>query len=246
MGPTYPARVTEEPLSGGHNAHEVVRIGGTVHRRGDGNTFAVRVLRHLEAVGYPYAPRHLGVDEQGRDMLTYIPGVTTDHPGQRAVGAYALGGRMLRDLHDATAGHALAAGRDCVLHGDPGPFNTIFRAGLPVAFIDWDSCRPGDRLDDLGYLAWTWCVQSQGNVPIDDQARHLRELRDGYGDVGADTLIRAILRRQTELAEVEAANAADPRHGAERRRHAEWAVQWATGDRELFQRHEDVFLAALG
>ena len=48
--------------------------------------------------------------------------------------------------------------------GDPGPFNTVFRAGLPAAFIDWSSCRPGGRLEDLGYMAWTWCIQSQGHV----------------------------------------------------------------------------------
>ncbi|NBE91973.1 phosphotransferase [Nonomuraea sp. K271] len=138
----------EEPLHGGHNATEVVRVGDTVRRARDSNAaFAARVLRHLESAGYPYAPRHLGIDERGRDVLGFITGATTDHPAQRAPGAYARGGRMLRELHEATAGHMLAAGRECVVHGDPGPFNTVFRDGLPVAFIDWSSCRPGDRLD---------------------------------------------------------------------------------------------------
>jgi aminoglycoside phosphotransferase (APT) family kinase protein len=57
---------------------------------------------------------------------------------------------MLRRLHETTAGHPLADGQECVIHGDPGPFNTIFRDGLPVAFIDWACCRPGRGLDDLG------------------------------------------------------------------------------------------------
>jgi hypothetical protein len=47
------------------------------------------VLRYLESVGYLHAPRHLGIDDQGRDVLSYIPGRTTDHPTQRADGAYA-------------------------------------------------------------------------------------------------------------------------------------------------------------
>ena len=238
--------MTEVPLPGGHIAHEVVRVGEAVHRRSSGDSsFSVRVLAHLEAVNYPYAPRHLGVDQQGRDVLTFIPGETTDHPSQRAAGAYALGGRMLRALHDATSGHALADGRQCVIHGDPGPFNTIFQGGLPVAFIDWDSCRPGDRLDDLGYLAWTWCIQSQGRVPIADQAQHLRELRDGYGEIRPESLIRAIVRRQTEIAEAEEANLRNPRHAPERQRHAEWAISWAKADRELVVRHEKDLLAAL-
>ncbi|MFI6739035.1 hypothetical protein ACIBI9_39445 [Nonomuraea sp. NPDC050451] len=93
--------MTEEPLTGGNNALEVVRIGDTVRRARDaGAAFAARVLAHLESAGYPHAPRHLGIDEQGRDILSFIPGTTTDHPAQRAPGAYAAGGRMLRELRD--------------------------------------------------------------------------------------------------------------------------------------------------
>lgn len=237
--------MTEVPLAGGHITREVVRVGETVRRTSHGRSFAVRLLTHLESTGYAYAPHFLGLDDRGRDVFTFIPGETTDHPSQRAAGAYAAGGRMLRALHDATAGHELAGDRECVIHGDPGPFNTIFRDGLPVAFIDWDCCRPGDRLDDLGYLAWTWCVQSQGRVPVAAQARHLRELRDGYGEVDGDVLVHAILRRHTELAEAEQANRQDPRSTADRRRHAAWAVQWATADRPVVERHQRQFLAAL-
>lgn len=122
--------MTEVPLTGGHITPEVVRVGETVHRTsGPGAGFAVRLLSCLETAGYPGAPRFRGIDQRGRDVLTFIPGEITDHPSQRAAGACAAGGRMLRGLHDATAGHDLAGDRECVLHGDPGPFNTIFRAG---------------------------------------------------------------------------------------------------------------------
>ena len=102
---------------------------------------------------------------------------------------------MLRESHDLTAGHPLAGGRECVLHGDPGPFNTIFSGGTPVAFVDWTSSRPGGRLDDLGHMAWTWCIQSEGNVPLGAQAAHLRELRDAYGPVPPQALIDAMIPR---------------------------------------------------
>jgi hypothetical protein len=82
----------------------------------------------------------------------------------------------------------------CVIHGDPGPFNTIFEDGMPVAFIDWDGARPGAWMSDLAYLAWTWCIQSSGNVPVVDQARHLRALRDGYGRGEAQALVESIIR----------------------------------------------------
>ncbi|MEV0238183.1 aminoglycoside phosphotransferase family protein [Nonomuraea sp. NPDC050786] len=223
--------MSEVPLVGGNNAAEVVRVGDTVRRARDNRAdFAAQVLTYLESVGYPHAPRYRGIDEKDRDILTFVPGATTNHPTQRAPGAYARGGRMLRTLHEATAGTILAAGQECVIHGDPGPFNTIFQHGLPVAFIDWSSCRPGNRLDDLGYMAWTWCIQSQGRVPIDQQALHLRELRDGYGTVASEQLLDSMIRQQTSIAEREAANLDDPK---------------TTTDRQLIHQHKNLLLAAL-
>jgi hypothetical protein len=238
--------VSDDHLSGGRRTREVTRIGGTVRRtRGPEAHFVGQVLMFLEHRGYQHAPRHLGVDELGRDVLTYIPGGTTDHPSQRDAGAYGVGGQMLRELHDLTTGSVLAAGHECVIHGDPGPFNTIFQRGRPVAFIDWDSCRPGRRLEDLAYMGWTWCVQSVGNVPIDQQAIHLRRLRDGYGPVEAAPLLDMMLARQTQIADSETLIANDRSLSPARRLLAEEAVAWATGDRDLLHRNRTRFLQAL-
>jgi hypothetical protein len=68
----------EEPiglaLGGGWEAGPV-RIGDTVRRRSGRWTPAVHaLLRHLESVGFDAAPRVLGVDGQGREVLSYIEG----------------------------------------------------------------------------------------------------------------------------------------------------------------------------
>jgi Phosphotransferase enzyme family len=224
----------------------VVRVGETVRRsRSPGSEFAARVLVYLNSIGFAYAPRYFGTDADGRDVLAYVPGATTDHPGQRAAGAYAAGGRMLRDLHDATAGHPLAGSGECVVHGDAGPFNTIFRDGMPVALIDWDSCAPGARLSDLGYMAWTWCIQASGHVPLASQAQHLRELRDGYGSIEGDHLLAAVVRSQTRIAELEAVVREDRRAPQMRREHARQAIDWAAGDRDLVERNRALFRIAL-
>jgi hypothetical protein len=122
----------ERRLAGGRRTSEVVRIGDTVLRSaGRGSRVAADVLLYLESIEFPYAPRYLGTDLAGRDVLSYVEGNTTDHPSQRAQGAYEIGGQILRLRHDATAGHRLADGGGCVVHGDPGPYNAIFRAGGP-------------------------------------------------------------------------------------------------------------------
>lgn len=228
--------VTEEPLAGGNMTASVVRIGDRVHRT-SGPAFSRRLLIYLEQVGFPYAPRYLGVDDQGRDMLTYIAGSTSDHPAQRADGAWSAAAQMLRALHDATAGSELAGDNECARHGDPGAFNVIFRDGMPIASIDWDSAGPGTRLSDLAYLAWTWCIYPEDAIPIDAQASYLRDVRTGYGDVPATTFLDEILAVQTSLEAQERSIANDDRASEKRRAHARIAAEWAASSRDVVERH---------
>jgi hypothetical protein len=238
--------VVEESLLGGNSTTGVVRVGETVRRpRASGSDFAAKLLIYLRDVGYDAAPRYLGVDEEGRDIYQFIQGETTSHPSERDEAAYAAGGEMLRLLHDATAHHPLAAGKECVIHGDPGPFNTIFQRGMPVAFIDWDSARPGAWMPDLAYLAWTWCIQSNGNVPVRDQARRLAQLHKGYGRGDPEALLRAIIETQLDIARTAEALAARPAKSEQFYAHQERAIEWATADRLLTEQNFDLFVATL-
>lgn len=66
----------EERLPGGRN-DGAVRTGATVRRRTGSHTTGVHgLLRHLDAVGFHDAPRALGIDEQGREVLTHLDGLT--------------------------------------------------------------------------------------------------------------------------------------------------------------------------
>jgi hypothetical protein len=60
-------------------------------------------------------------------------------------------------------------------------------------------------------MAWTWCIQSQGQVPMARQARHLRELRDGYGDTSPEILLDAMASSQERIITAETANLSNPR-----------------------------------
>jgi len=66
----------EQPLIGGMNpAAGLVRIGQTVRRPAGPSSVAVRsLLLHLADVGFEGAPRFLGIDDKGRDVLTFIDG----------------------------------------------------------------------------------------------------------------------------------------------------------------------------
>lgn len=82
-------------------------------------------------------------------------------------------------------------------------------------------------------------------MPVAEQARHLRELRDGYGDISPETLPGAMASSQDRIMTAETANLHNPRLPAARREHARAAIAWAAADRALLREHSAVLLDAL-
>lgn len=182
---------------------QVVRIGELVHRSPHPRSAYVgELLQALPELGFRAAPAYLGGDERGRDRFTFLPGRISGHASERAEAAYPAGGRLLRALHRASAGHPLAGDQPCVIHTDPGPWNTLFIQGMPHALIDWDGARPGHPLQDLAYMAWTWCVRVVDGSRLEDEIIWLREMRNGYSSaVSGEALIEAIFRSLQEGSE---------------------------------------------
>src|ERR671934_617664 len=93
-------------LSGGlTNAGLIGRVGDTVRRPWrptSPSTWAL--LAHLERVGFDGAPRFLGVDDRGREILSFIPGEAAIEPyPEWALTDEALVSvaELLRRYHDA-------------------------------------------------------------------------------------------------------------------------------------------------
>lgn len=175
----------EVALVGGNITTGVVRVGDTVRRpRGAASQFTEQLLLLLQSVGFSGAPHWLGVDDQGRDMFSYLPGrvaAVNEHLSDQQVVAV---GALLRAFHDATRGSVLAAGQETVCHHDCGPHNIVFgKHDQPYAMIDFDLAGPGEALSDISYSAWLCCINSAWLklAPLDDQARQLRLLTDSYG-----------------------------------------------------------------
>jgi aminoglycoside phosphotransferase (APT) family kinase protein len=68
-----------------------------------------------------------------------------------------------------------------VCHGDFGPWNLIWRDGLPVALIDFDNARPGARVEDVGYALRAHLNLSLAVITPDEQARRAAVFVAGYG-----------------------------------------------------------------
>ena len=191
----------EVALGGGRLTRGVVRVGDTVRRpAGPRSQFVAALLRHFERLGVEWAPRYLGQDECGRDILSYIPGSVPQRWGYFADEQIATAARLLRGFHDATRASPLAGAASVVCHNDFGPNNAVFVGGCPSAVIDFDLAEPGEPLEDLAYAAWAWCISSKPQrPPIQEQARQVRVLVDAYGGLaGSDRkpMVDAVLERQ--------------------------------------------------
>ncbi len=182
----------------------VLREGKVIHRQTGSWAPAVHsLLRHLEAVSFAGAPRLVGsgFDTQGLETLTFIEGQFMQ-PGPWTLEGAAAVGRLLRDLHDATASYRPAPGmvwqpwfgRDLgghvrvIGHCDVAPWNIVARDGLPVALIDWEFAGPVDPLVDLAQACWLNAklhsddvAEREGLPSLADRARQLRAIVDGYG-----------------------------------------------------------------
>jgi len=183
--------VTEVPLAGGNVAASVVRIGGTVRKPATPATPAVHaLLRHLDEVGFEGAPHAFGLDEQGRQVLEYVPGQLAHALPPLDDSGLRRAGRLIREFHDAAASFVPPPdaawdvvirpdSEDLVCHHDLAPWNLV-RDGDRWVFIDWDGAGPGSRLWDLGYAAHGFVPLAPDGDPAADSPR-LRALADGYG-----------------------------------------------------------------
>lgn len=188
-----------DEVSLGGNLNQAVRVGDTVRRRAGAWTPGVHaLLRYLESAGFE-APCVHGMDEQGREILGYIPGEAyaggTVAVPDRVLDEEHLvdAARLLRRYHDVVAGFSpphdarwrLSAPteHELICHNDWSPWNALFRDDRLAVMLDWDLAGPGSRLWDVTNAAYCWVSLFAGSklFNLTEQAQRLRVFCDAYG-----------------------------------------------------------------
>lgn len=194
----------EEQLVGGiANLGKVVRVGDTVRRPSSASTGSIfAMLQYLHDAGFDGAPRPLGLDEQGREVLSFITGEVPIPPFP----AWSMSGatlasvvRLQRRFHEAVAGFDAAAydwndeladprGGPIVCHNDICPENVVFRDGEAVAIVDWDFASPGRPEWDVVAVMSMWGPVHDPSDPVPgmeglDPFARARLIADAY-DMG--------------------------------------------------------------
>jgi Ser/Thr protein kinase RdoA (MazF antagonist) len=195
--------MNEIPLTGGRVTEGVVRVGETVRRPRKANAELVRaLLLQLDSAGFEAAPRYLGRDDQGREILSFLEGdVPSNLDPALSDEALTAAAHLIRRFHDATAGSEISGDEEVVCHNDLSPCNFVFQAGLPTGLIDFDAAAPGDRLHDLGYALFLWLNLGYDGVGLNEQARRLAVFCRAYGVEPSTAIVDAILGAVAENVE---------------------------------------------
>jgi len=177
-------------------------------------------------------PRFLGLDETGREILTYLPGKTMgpdyppDHPCLHSDDALRDMARFMRRLHDVSVGFLPTAVEngwknpyfphetpETMCHGDAAIWNFVFVEDRLAGMFDFDQAYPGTRAWDLTSTVFS----AVGLVPYDyvphlhaaDRRRRIQLFFEAYGmDCPPNFLELLIIRHQNVCDEMEAGAAA--------------------------------------
>jgi len=233
----------EQVFHGGIN--EVTRRGDRLYRpERPWSQSVLRLLEHVRRAGFENAPRPFGL-ESGYEVLSWIEGEAEDLSGLD-LGPESLraAATLLRRYHDATSGFdpgdlvwqfPAEQPAEVVLHGDVAPYNCVFRAGIPVALIDFDTAHPGPRLHDVAYAAYRFCLIREPLRALGARdAERVLAFADTYG-LGAEEkarLLETMVERLRWLVALirERAAAGDPA----------FAAHLSDGHTELYAGHADV------
>lgn len=173
------------------------------------------LLSHLRDVGLDCVPEPVGIRD-GVEALRWIPGDCGSEAWrhQHSEVGVRSAGELLRRLHDASEGFVPPEGAEwafpatpgatVVTHGDPAPWNFVWRDGVAVALVDWDYASPAPAMDDVAHVVDTFApccddeeaAEVHGFTTPPDRPARVRALVAAYGLGGTSGLVDRVVDRQ--------------------------------------------------
>lgn len=172
----------EFPLIGDVGTQGIVRIGNTVRRPLRPFSLAIQsYLAYIRQAGFTGAPEPLGIDEEGREILSYVEGDIPREPlpdWTASIDVLTGLAVLIRRLHEAARGweappdtqwgivpgSVANRGVSAFSDGEPEIFShrnyvpgrVVFRDGLPAALVNFDLAKPCTKVYDIANAMYWW------------------------------------------------------------------------------------------
>ena len=176
---------------------QIVNIGDCVYRPAGFWTKQVhKLLYHIHNEGFKEAPKPLGFDVSGREIVSFLKGEVSNYPlssNAASIRTLISAANLLRRYHDASqnflANNSVddkywqlpyRSPKEVICHGDFAPYNVVLNGEKAVGIIDFDTCHPGPRTWDIAYAIYRWAPLTNPNN------------KDGFGSI-EDQIVRARL-----------------------------------------------------
>ena len=215
-------RDVEEHLPG--NLGGVFRLGNRVHRPVGYWTPAVHaLLKYLEG-RLQLIPRVHGMDDQGREVLDFLPGEVVTTPMSLTELQLISLVTWTREFHDAVSGFSHGGPwrsfpmptpteprAAFIGHNDLAPYNSCFLGDELAGIFDWDLAGPTTAVNELAFIAWN-CVPLCRPIEPRLAAARLQTIAETYGAYDAEQILLGVAPRiRTMLKGIpSAASAGDP------------------------------------
>jgi hypothetical protein len=182
------------------NVGGAMRVGSTVRRPTGPWTPAVHALLGYLAERLPCIPRVLGLDERGREVLSYMPGHVIQAKTERLTpGQIVSLVRWTRSFHAAVAGfthpgpwrYFPVAEPTLIGHNDIAPYNACFDGDEVTGVFDWDLSGPSTPVLELAFIAWN-CVPLWSDIGPDAAAERLTLIASAYGGIEPASILLAV------------------------------------------------------
>lgn len=190
----------------------VVRIGDTVRRPLRDNSQNIhKLLSFLEDNNFDYSPRFYGIDDQNREILSFIDGVAGNDYDNDFIWSdenLKIVAKKLRQFHDITERFipendnwllSCPDKPEVICHNDFAPYNIVFKNEKACGVIDFDACSPGSRKWDIAYTVFSFIPLTSDkynrNRDSENIKRRIKLFCDSYGYSSIHEILETSVKR---------------------------------------------------
>lgn len=177
----------KKEILGGNVNQAIEKKENKIYRNSNWNNNIHEFLQFLETKHFAGVPRFLGIDENNREILSYLPGYV---PGNSFPNCQEfvwnrqnliLTAQFMRKFHDISSeflkqtnweqGPFQKCDYEVICHNDAAPYNFVYEDKKMTGLIDFDVAYPGMRLWDIAYTLYTTIPLSSYQPELDGTVR---------------------------------------------------------------------------